>query len=81
MAETFTDNILKAEINLYYDLKPAEGPTAPLLIAPAGAGKRHMMREAQWLQKVLRSLRFRDFTSICEIQKRKAAHSALVSDG
>lgn len=44
-----TDNILKAEINLYYDLKRASLARAPLLIAlhGYGASKRHMMREAQ----------------------------------
>ena len=43
-----TDNILKAEINLYYDVKRSY-TRAPLLIAlhGYGASKRHMMREAQ----------------------------------
>jgi phospholipase/carboxylesterase len=51
MNETTTDNILKAEINLYYDLKPGSEANAPLLIAlhGYGANKRHMMREAQLL--------------------------------
>jgi phospholipase/carboxylesterase len=44
-----TDNVLKAEINLYYDLQRGSRPNAPLLIAlhGYGASKRHMMREAQ----------------------------------
>ena len=44
-----TDNILKAEISLYYDLKLGSSANAPLLIAlhGYGASKRHMMREAQ----------------------------------
>ena len=47
--ETTTDNVLKAEINLYYDLQAPGGHPAPLLIAlhGYGASKRHMMREAQ----------------------------------
>ena len=44
-----TDRNLKAEINLYYDFKPAPHSKAPLLIALHGYGahKRQMMREAQ----------------------------------
>jgi phospholipase/carboxylesterase len=43
------ERILKAEIKLYYDLHPAEQPSAPLLIAlhGYGANKKQMMREAQ----------------------------------
>jgi len=43
------DRTLKAEINLYYDFKPAPKSKAPLLIAlhGYGANKRQMMREAQ----------------------------------
>jgi predicted esterase len=46
-----TDRTLKAEINLYYDFKPAPRSNAPLLIALHGYGahKRQMMREAQLL--------------------------------
>jgi len=49
MPETLTDNTLKAEINLYYDLHLPNDQPAPLLIAlhGYGASKRHMMREAQ----------------------------------
>ena len=49
MTEPTADNVLKAEINLYYDLRtPAQTP-APLLIAlhGYGANKRQMMRESQ----------------------------------
>jgi len=49
MTEPTSDNVLKAEINLYYDLRtPAQTP-APLLIAlhGYGANKRQMMRESQ----------------------------------
>ena len=47
--ETTTDNVLKAEINLYYDVQLPNDQPAPLLIAlhGYGASKRHMMREAQ----------------------------------
>lgn len=43
------DRVLKAQINLYYDFKPAPRANAPLLIAlhGYGANKRQMMREAQ----------------------------------
>src|SRR5262245_2075947 len=43
------DRILKAEINLYYDVQPAAQSRAPLLIGLHGYGahKRQMMREAQ----------------------------------
>jgi len=43
------DRPLKAEINVYYDFKPAPKAKAPLLIAlhGYGANKRLMMREAQ----------------------------------
>jgi phospholipase/carboxylesterase len=43
------DRSLKAEINLYYDFKPAPNANAPLLLAlhGYGANKRLMMREAQ----------------------------------
>ena len=43
------DQILKAHINLYYDLQPAANSGAPLLIALHGYGafKEQMMREAQ----------------------------------
>src|SRR5262245_14210994 len=43
------DRILKAEINLYYDVQPATQRHAPLLIGLHGYGahKRQMMREAQ----------------------------------
>lgn len=49
MSEPTVDNILKAEINLYYDFQPAETIAAPLLIAlhGYGASKRQMMREAR----------------------------------
>lgn len=45
------DRTLQARINLYYDLRPAPAPHAPLLIAlhGYGANKRQMMREAQQL--------------------------------
>jgi phospholipase/carboxylesterase len=43
------DRPLKAEVNLYYDFKPAAQSKSPLLIAlhGYGANKRQMMREAQ----------------------------------
>jgi len=49
MTETRPDCVLKAEINLYYDLRVADEPNAPLLIAlhGYGASKRQMLREAQ----------------------------------
>ena len=49
MNKTQTDQILKAHINLYYDLQPASESLAPLLIALHGYGayKEQMMREAQ----------------------------------
>ena len=45
-----TDLVLKAEINLYYDVHiPDDARSAPLLIAVHGYGahKRYMMREAR----------------------------------
>ncbi len=44
-----SDRILRAQINLYYDLQPATPSPAPLLIALHGYGarKRQMMREGQ----------------------------------
>jgi predicted esterase len=47
--QILTDYTLKAEINLYYDLKPGNSTNAPLLIAlhGYGANKRYMLREAQ----------------------------------
>ncbi len=44
-----SDRTLKAQMNLYYDLQPAAGSPAPLLVALHGYGahKRQMMREAQ----------------------------------
>ena len=49
MSKTITDQTLQARINLYYDLQPAAGSRAPLLIALHGYGafKEQMMREAQ----------------------------------
>src|SRR5437867_78754 len=49
MTDVTADRVLKAEINLYYDLQAAEPSPAPLLIAlhGYGANKRQMMREAQ----------------------------------
>ena len=49
MTTTTTDRVLRAEINLYYDLNSADVSKAPLLIAlhGYGANKRQMMREAQ----------------------------------
>ena len=49
MTEPTSDNVLKAEVNLYYDLKLPETTPAPLLIAlhGYGANKRQMMRESQ----------------------------------
>ena len=49
MNKTQTDQILKAHINLYYDLQPASESPAPLLIALHGYGayKEQMMRESQ----------------------------------
>jgi phospholipase/carboxylesterase len=49
MTDQSTERVLKAQINLYYDLLPAETPNAPLLIAlhGYGANKRQLMREAQ----------------------------------
>ncbi len=49
MNPTITDQILKARINIYYDLQPADHERAPLLIALHGYGafKEQMMREAQ----------------------------------
>jgi predicted esterase len=43
------ERVLRARINLYYDLQPATQSPAPLLIAlhGYGANKRQMMREAQ----------------------------------
>lgn len=43
------ERTLNARIKLYYDLHPAEHPSAPLLIAlhGYGANKKQMMREAQ----------------------------------
>ncbi len=51
MTATTSDHVLKAEINLYYDLHCVETTPAPLLIAlhGYGANKRQMMREAQLL--------------------------------
>jgi len=50
-AELQVDRTLAARINLYYDLRPAPQPRAPLLIAlhGYGANKGQMMREAQLL--------------------------------
>jgi predicted esterase len=50
-AELQIDRTLAACVNLYYDLKPAPQPRAPLLIAlhGYGANKSQMMREAQLL--------------------------------
>ena len=47
--QIMTDNSLRAEINLYYDLKPGNSNNAPLLIAlhGYGANKRYMLRESQ----------------------------------
>lgn len=44
-----TENVLRAEVNLYYDLKTGGSPSSPLLLAlhGYGASKRHMLREAQ----------------------------------
>ncbi|HEV8369230.1 MAG TPA: hypothetical protein VGQ39_14850 [Pyrinomonadaceae bacterium] len=49
MTDITSDQTLKAEIRLYYDLLAAESSPAPLLIALHGYGahKRQMMREAQ----------------------------------
>jgi predicted esterase len=49
MNQAITDQILKARINIYYDLQPADHERAPLLIALHGYGafKEQMMREAQ----------------------------------
>jgi phospholipase/carboxylesterase len=49
MFEQTTDNVLKAEVNLYFDLRTPETTPAPLLIAlhGYGANKRQMMRESQ----------------------------------
>jgi phospholipase/carboxylesterase len=49
MTDITSDQTLKAEINLYYDLLAAESSPAPLLIGLHGYGahKRQMMREAQ----------------------------------
>lgn len=51
MEELRSDGVLKAEINLYYDVYVPEGPDKPrpLLIALHGYGssKRHMMRDAR----------------------------------
>lgn len=43
------EGLLSAQVNLYYDLRQAEQPSAPLLIAlhGYGANKKQMMREAQ----------------------------------
>ena len=50
-ADLNSERALKAQINLYYDLRPAPEPRAPLLIAlhGYGANKRQMMREASQL--------------------------------
>ena len=50
-AELQVDRSLEARINIYYDLRPAPQPHAPLLIAlhGYGANKGQMMREAQLL--------------------------------
>ena len=48
--ETVTrEGLLSARVNLYYDLRAAAQPSAPLLIAlhGYGANKKQMMREAQ----------------------------------
>lgn len=47
--DTNSERILKAQVNLYYDLQPGTLSPAPLLIALHGYGahKRQMMREAQ----------------------------------
>jgi len=49
MTDITSDQTLKAEINLYYDLLATESSPAPLLIGLHGYGahKRQMMREAQ----------------------------------
>jgi predicted esterase len=49
MNKTTTDQILSANINIYYDVQPAAESRAPLLIALHGYGafKEQMMREAQ----------------------------------
>ena len=49
--EIQVDRTLEARVNLYYDLKAAPQPGAPLLIAlhGYGANKRQMMREAKLL--------------------------------
>ena len=49
MNKTITDQILSANINIYYDVQPAAESRAPLLIALHGYGafKEQMMREAQ----------------------------------
>ena len=49
MNKAQNDQILKAHINLYYDLQPTSESPAPLLIALHGYGayKEQMMREAQ----------------------------------
>src|SRR5919199_6970958 len=50
-SELQVDRTLEARVNLYYDLRPAPTPRAPLLIAlhGYGANKRQMMREAELL--------------------------------
>jgi len=49
MTNSTSDLVIKAEINLYYDLHVVQSSPAPLLIAlhGYGANKRQMMREAQ----------------------------------
>src|SRR6266550_106385 len=48
-ASQSVERTLKAEIKIYYDLLPADRPSAPLLVAlhGYGANKKQMMREAQ----------------------------------
>jgi phospholipase/carboxylesterase len=48
-ASQSVERTLNAEVKLYYDLRAAEQPSAPLLIAlhGYGANKKQMMREAQ----------------------------------
>ena len=49
MADLISDQILKAEVNLYFDLHVEQPSPSPLLIAlhGYGANKRQMMREAK----------------------------------
>ena len=78
------DRTLKAEINLYYDFRPAPQTNAPLLISlhGYGANKRQMMRESRLIAPGNFAIpRSRDFINTFEIQKNRADLCDLDLDG